>query len=59
MFFQSERWPDEIHVARASLPDDADLRAQAHYFFDDRASWARIDDELPRYGGPTGTESIA
>jgi hypothetical protein len=58
IFFQSERWPDEIHVTRASLSDEVDLHPQAHYFFDDRAPWVQINDALPRYGGPTGTEPI-
>lgn len=57
MFFQSKRWPDEIHITRASLPDDMNLQAQAHYFFDDRAPWIQVDDSLPRYGGTTGTET--
>lgn len=56
IFFQSDRWPDEIHVTRASLPDELDLKPQSHYFFDDRAPWTEVHDELPRYGGLTGTE---
>jgi hypothetical protein len=58
MFFRSERWPDEVHVARAALPDHVGLEPRAHYFFDDRAPWAIVDDALQGYGGTTGTEAV-
>ncbi len=59
LFFQSERWPDEIHVTRTSLSDELNIAPKAHYFFDDRAPWIMIDDVLPRYGGQTGIEPIS
>jgi len=32
------------------------LSPQFHVYFDDRADWVHIADELPRLGGKTGTE---
>ena len=58
MLFRSTRWPDEIHVARACFPDDAPLRVQAHAFFSDRAPWHPVDDDLPRRGGPSGSDPL-
>ena len=33
-----------------------DRAPEAHFDVDDRADWTRIDDGLPRFGGPHGTE---
>jgi len=58
LFFESTRWAGEIHVARASLADPIDRQPQAHAFFSDRADWISVGDDLPRYGGSTGTEPL-
>lgn len=47
-----------IDVALASLHSDIDRRPEAHYFFDSRADWTGIADDLPRFGGPSGTEPL-
>ena len=47
--FRSTRWPGEVHIARALLPDDEDLPVQVHGFTADRAPWVALpDDGLPR-----------
>jgi hypothetical protein len=56
--FESERWADEVHVARACLPDDLALAPKAHAFFSDRAAWLDLHGDLPRYGGASGTEPL-
>lgn len=58
LFFQSDRWAGEIHVARASIPGSLDREAQAHAFFSERAAWVSVDDGLPRRGGPSGTDPL-
>ncbi len=58
LFFESTRWPDEVHVAVANLEAPPDLKVQAHVFFDDRANWLHVSDELPRLGGESGTEPL-
>jgi len=50
--------PRVIDVAVASLHGDIDRRPEAHYFFDSRADWTDIPDNLPKYGGQTGTEPL-
>jgi hypothetical protein len=50
--------PKVIDVAFASLHGDIDRLPQAHYFYDSRASWTQIHDDLPKLGGPTGTEPL-
>lgn len=39
LFFQSSRWPGEMHVTLASLDDPAGLEPQAHAYWDSRAPW--------------------
>lgn len=58
LFFRSERWPGEVHVARACVPGDVGLAPQAHVFFSDRVPWIEVADHLPRRGGLTGTEAL-
>ncbi len=58
LFFESTRWPDEVHVAVANL-DSMDRPVSAHVFFDDRAPWLELgEDSLPRFGGKTGVEPL-
>ena len=35
-----------------------DRPPQLHVYFDDRAGWLDLDDDLPRLGGETGLEPI-
>jgi hypothetical protein len=35
-----------------------DREPQLHTYFDSRASWVEIGDELPRLGGKTGLEPL-
>lgn len=58
LLFRSERWPGEVHVVRVALEGELDREPAAHVFFDDRARWIDAAEELPRYGGPTGTEPL-
>lgn len=58
LFAHVPRWSHETHVARASFLGDVDLKPMGHAFFSDRVDWARVDDHLPKRGGPTGTEPL-
>ena len=52
MFFRSERWPGELHLARALFHDEVDRAPQVHVFWDAHVDWAALDpaDGLPRKG---------
>jgi hypothetical protein len=43
LFFQSSRWPGEVHVTLASLDDPSGLEPQAHAYWKSRASWIGWD----------------
>jgi hypothetical protein len=48
MFFESTRWPDEMHVARALFSDPLDREPMAHVFFENHVPWLTVADELPK-----------
>ncbi len=48
MFFRSERWRGELHVARALFFDALDRAPQAHVYFDTHVDWVDIADGLPK-----------
>jgi hypothetical protein len=56
LFYEGPRWPEEVHVARAVIPGPIDREPQAHFYVDHAASWWRIADALPQYGGESGGE---
>lgn len=56
--FEGKRWAGEVHVARACLPDALALTPKGHSYWSDRAPWIEIHDDLPRFGGPSGTEKL-
>ncbi len=56
MFFQSRRWPGELHVARALIADRVDREPQGHAYFDTHVSWVRVDDQLPATPDPDANE---
>lgn len=58
LFFEAQRWPDEIHIVRACVPGGIDREPSGHVFFDEHVEWLTLGDELPKYGGPTGTEPL-
>ncbi len=43
-------------MARANIDDEIDRNPSAHFYFDHRASWWHLSDDLPRYGGSSGNE---
>ena len=49
---------DLIDVTLASLKDEIDRDPQQHFYYDSRAAWTRVNDDLPKLGGPTGVEPL-
>ncbi len=58
LFFESTRWADEIHIARAAIPGPIDRTPQAHCFYSDKADWVDLDAPLPKLGGANGTTPL-
>ena len=49
---------ESIDIALASLYGDIDRQPEEHYFYDSRASWTVVDDDLPKLGGETGDQPL-
>ena len=58
LFCESTHHPERIDVALANVDGDIDRPPQLHVYYDDRAPWVCIGDDLPRLGGETGLEPL-
>ena len=56
LLYAGPRWENEVHVALANVDGPVDREPGAHVYVDHAAEWWRVNDDLPRYGGGTGTE---
>ena len=52
LFFRSDKWPGELHIARANFASDLDRAPQAHAYFDTHVGWVEINDALPKKNAP-------
>ena len=48
VFFQSENWPGEMHVARACFDGAIDREPTKHGYWESHVDWLQINDGLPR-----------
>lgn len=51
MFFRSERWAGELHIALACIDGAIDRQPQANVFFDEHVDWMPIDKALKQVAG--------
>jgi hypothetical protein len=58
MLFEGERWPGEVHVARATVAGAIDREPTAHVFYDLHVSWLELHDDLRKLGGPLGNQPL-
>lgn len=52
LFFRSSRWPDELHIARASFTGPVDREPEGHDYYDTRVKWFEVRDDLPKDPNP-------
>ena len=55
---ESTHHPERIDVVLGNVTGAIDREPQLHVYFDDRADWVRVTDDLPRLGGKTGLEPL-
>jgi hypothetical protein len=58
LFFTSEGWPGETHIALAHMDGPIDRDPKVHVFYDTHVSWIELGDDLRKLGGPSGTDPI-
>lgn len=46
LFFRSNKWPGEIHIALGCMDDAIDRKPQAHVYHDTHVDWVAIDEAL-------------
>jgi hypothetical protein len=51
MFFRSERWAGELHIALGCIDDPIDKAPAANAFFDAHVEWMPIDHSLKQIDG--------
>jgi hypothetical protein len=56
MFCQTE--PEVMDVALAALHGKIDRAPEAHYYYDSRAGWTVVNDDLPKLGGASGMDPL-
>lgn len=47
--YESERWPNEVHLLLGSADDASELRPQGHVYTAHRIDWFETSDQLPRF----------
>jgi hypothetical protein len=52
MFFKAERWPGELHIARALFVEPLDREPQGHAYYETHVEWVALSDNLPKVPGP-------
>jgi len=50
--------PDFIDITLASISEPIDRSPEMHFYYDSRADWTIVNDDLPKLGGETGTEPL-
>jgi hypothetical protein len=58
LFCESTQHPDVVDIVLANMHAPIDRAPACHIYFDDRADWVAVNDDLPRLGGATGLEPI-
>jgi hypothetical protein len=58
LFFTSERWAGETHIALAHMDQPIDREPAAHVFYDTHVEWVELGDTLKKLGGSSGTDPI-
>jgi hypothetical protein len=48
MFFQSTRWPGEMHVSRSLIEGALDKEPSVHVFYESHVPWLEVKDDLPK-----------
>ena len=51
LFFRSEKWAGELHIALGVIDDEIDRKPQANVFFDNHVDWMPIDESLKLVDG--------
>ena len=54
--YQSDRWPDEVHILIATADAPEALEPQAHVYCAEKLPWIHLDDGLPQHPGTSNPD---
>ncbi len=49
--YESDRWPNEIHLMLCTLDEPESLEPQGHVYVAEQIEWLKLADDLPRHAG--------
>ena len=58
MLCNDDNHENVIEITLANLHEEIDREPQGHAYFDCRASWMKVDDDLPKLGGDGGLNPL-
>jgi hypothetical protein len=58
LFCENDKHPDQVDIPLANMEAAIDRIPEFHCYFDSKASWVEIGDDLPRLGGESGLEPL-
>jgi hypothetical protein len=58
MFCNDDNHENVIDITLANLHGEVGREPQGHAYFDCRATWTKVDDDLPKLGGQSGMEPL-
>jgi hypothetical protein len=58
LFCESSNHPEVVDIVLANMAGAIDRTPEVHVYYDDRAHWVKVADNLPRLGGTTGLEPL-
>jgi len=58
LFCESDNQPGEIDIVLANMHGPIGRTPESHVYFDHRADWVGVSDDLPRLGGESGVEPL-
>ena len=54
----SFRWAASNPMSCSVATVRADRQPEAHYYYDSRAEWTQVNDDLPKLGGEDGMQPL-
>ena len=59
LFCENTGHPERIDITLASVDQPIDRAPQVNFYYDCRASWIDGAEDLPKRGGPTGSDRLS
>ena len=58
VYTSDRQFPDSVGVSAGAITEQSLVRPESHYFFSDKIEWCPVADDLPEFGGESGTQAL-